>query len=146
MKDIYTINEVATMTGLTARTIRNYLKSGLVSGEKINGIWMFSAEEFCEMLSNPAIKPSIQAKSNAVVYDFIADDRKKVNRICTILDLCAEENEGKEISQFFCDTINSCPDAGDLCFKFEWHGRNARVILTGTEETVMEILNKYYNS
>lgn len=146
MENYYTINQVATMTGLTARTIRNYLKSGLISGEKINGIWMFSAEEFCEMLSNPAIKPSIQAKSNAVIYDFIADDRKKVNKICTVLDLCAEDNEAEEISQFFCNTINSYPDAGDFSFKFEKHGRNVRVILTGTEETVMEILNRYYNS
>lgn len=146
MEDNYTITQVAAMTGLTTRTIRNYLKLGLISGEKIDGIWMVSAEEFGEMVNNPAIKPSIQAKNNAVVYDFIANDRKKVNRICTILDLCAEENEAKEISQFFCDTINSCPDAGDLSFKFEWHGRNVRVILTGTEETVMEILNRYYNS
>ena len=134
MENYYTINQVATMTGLTARTIRNYLKSGLISGEKINGIWMFSAEEFCEMLSN------------AVIYDFIADDRKKVNKICTVLDLCAEDNEAEEISQFFCNTINSYPDAGDFSFKFEKHGRNVRVILTGTEETVMEILNRYYNS
>lgn len=145
MENLYTINQVATMTGLTARTIRNYLKSGLISGEKINGVWMFTADEFGDMVNSPAIKPSVQAKSNAVVYDFIANDRKKVNRICTILDLCAEENEAKEISQFFCDTINSYPDAGDLSFKFEWHSRNVRVILEGTEETVMDILNRYYN-
>lgn len=146
MENFYTINEVATMTGLTTRTIRNYLKLGLINGEKVNGIWMFSSEDFCAMLNNPAIKPSIQAKNNAVVYDFIADDRKKVNKICTILDLCAEDNEAEEISQLFCNTINSCLDAGDLNFKFEKHGRNVRVILSGTEETVMEILNRYYNS
>lgn len=146
MEDFYTINEVAKMTGLTTRTIRNYLKSGLINGEKIDGIWMFSSEEFCAMLASPAIKPSIQAKNNAVVYDFIADDRKKVNKICTILDLCAEDNEAGEISQFFLSTINSYPDAGELSFKFEKNGGNIRIILSGTEETVMEILNRYYCS
>ena len=146
MEGFYTINEVATMTGLTTRTIRNYLKSGLISGEKVDGVWSFSSEDFCAMLNNPAIKPSIQAKNNAVVYDFIADDRKTINEICTILDLCVDDNEAEEISQFFCDTINSYQDSGNLSFKFEKHNRNVRVILSGTEETVMEILNKYYNS
>ena len=146
MENFYTINEVATMTGLTTRTIRNYLKSGLISGEKINGIWMFSSEDFNAMLNNPAIKPSIQAKNNSVVYDFIADDRKKVNKICTILDLFVENNEAEEISQFFCNTINSYADIGDLSFKFEKHGRNVRVILSGADEVVMEIVNRYYDN
>ena len=146
MENFYTINEVATMTGLTTRTIRNYLKSGLINGEKINGIWMFSSEDFNAMLNNPAIKPSIQAKNNSVVYDFIADDRKKVNKICTILDLFVEDNEAEEISQFFCNTINSYADIGDLSFKFEKHGRNVRVILSGADEVVMEIVNRYYDN
>ena len=146
MENFYTINEVATMTGLTTRTIRNYLKSGLINGEKINGIWMFSSEDFEAMLNNPAIKPSIQAKNNSVVYDFIADDRKKVNKICTILDLYVEDNEAEEISQFFCSTINSYADSGDLSFKFEKHGRNVRVILSGADEVVMEIMNRYYDN
>ncbi len=146
MENFYTINEVATMTGLTTRTIRNYLKSGLINGEKVNGIWIFSPEDFNAMLNNPAIKPSIQAKNNSVVYDFIADDRKKVNKICTLLDLFVEDNEAEEISKFFCNTINSYADIGDLSFKFEKHGRNVRVILSGADEVVMEIMNRYYDN
>lgn len=46
MESFYTINEVATMTGLTTRTIRNYLKSGLINGQKVNGVWLFSSEDF----------------------------------------------------------------------------------------------------
>lgn len=145
MESFYTINEVATMTGLTTRTIRNYLKSGLINGQKVNGVWLFSSEDFCGMLNNPAIKPSIQAKNNAVVYDFIADDRKKTNKICTIIDLYVEDNEAEEISKFFCDAINNNPNSGDLSFKFEKHGKNIRVILSGADETVLEILNGYYN-
>ena len=146
MGKYYTINEVATMTGLTTRTIRNYLKSGLISGEKINGVWTFSSEDFADILNSPAIKPSIQAKNNAVVYDFLVDDRKRTNKICTIIDLYIEDEEAEEISQFFCDTINSYHNTDDLSFKYEKRGRNVRVILSGTDEMTMEILNKYYNS
>lgn len=145
MKKYYTINEISIMTGLTTRTIRNYLKSGLINGEKINGIWMFSHVDFSDMLANPAIKPSIQAKNNAVVYDFLVDNKKKINKICTIIDLYIDDTESNETSEFFCNTINSLSETGELSFKFEKNGRNVRVILSGTEETVIDILNKYYN-
>ena len=132
MEKYYTITEISIMTGLTTRTIRNYLKSGLINAEKVNGIWMFSPEDFSDMLTNPAIKPSIQAKNNAVVYDFLVDNKKKINKI-------------NETSEFFCNTINSLSETGELSFKFEKNGRNVRVILNGTEETVIDILSKYYN-
>ncbi len=145
MDKYYTINEISTMTGLTTRTIRNYLKSGLINGEKVNGIWTFSSEDFSDMLTNPVIKPSIQAKNNAVVYDFLVDNRKKTNKICTVIDLCVGDAESNEISDFFCDTINNLPESGNLTFKYEKNGRNTRIILSGTEETVIDILYKYYN-
>jgi len=145
MDKYYTINEISTMTGLTTRTIRNYLKSGLINGEKANGIWTFSSEDFSDMLTNPVIKPSIQAKNNAVVYDFLVDNRKKTNKICTVIDLCVGDAESNEISDFFCDTINNLPESGNLTFKYEKNGKNTRIILSGTEETVIDILYKYYN-
>lgn len=41
-KDRYTISEIAKMSGLTTRTIRNYLADGQVHGEKRDGKWEFS--------------------------------------------------------------------------------------------------------
>ncbi len=146
MKKSYTINEVATMTGLTTRTIRNYLKAGLINGEKTNGIWTFSSEDYYNLLNNPTIKPSIQAKNNAVIYDFLINDRKKTNNICSIIDLYVEEDEANEISQFFCNAINTINDTVDLNFKFEKHGKNVRIILSGADEIIVEILNKYYSN
>ncbi len=116
MQNTYTINQVASMTGLSTRTIRNYLKSGLVKGEKTDGVWLFSAEDFGDLITNPAIKPSIKAKSNSIVFDFVADDRKKSNKICSILDFYADDNESNEISQFFCDTINNNYSTADIVF------------------------------
>lgn len=145
MEQKYTINQVAQMTGLSVRTIRNYLKSGLVNGEKTDGVWLFSVEDFEKVLTNPAIKPSIKAKGNGVIFDFIADDRKKNNKTCTILDLYADDKESKEISQFFCDTINNNYSMADLVFKFEKYGKNVRVILSGAEEVVSDLMKKYYS-
>lgn len=146
MQNTYTLNQVASMTGLSTRTIRNYLKSGLAQGEKINGVWLFSEEEFENLITNPAIKPAIKARSNSIIFDFVADSKKRSNKICSILDFCADDSESEKISQFFCDTINNnynC-DPIDLVFKFEKYGDNVRVILSGDEDVVSDILNKYY--
>lgn len=34
----YVINELVMFTGLTDRTIRNYLSSGILRGEKVDGV------------------------------------------------------------------------------------------------------------
>ena len=39
MQELYTINHVALMSGLSSRTIRNYMKMGFIEGEMINGVW-----------------------------------------------------------------------------------------------------------
>ena len=35
MKETYSINDVAMITGLSTRTIRNYISLGFLSGEKV---------------------------------------------------------------------------------------------------------------
>lgn len=144
MEQKYTINQVAAMTGISTRTIRNYLKAGLVNGEKTDGVWLFSAEDFGNMLDNPTVKPCIKAKSNAVVFDFIADDRKKDNKICTVIDLYADDNEAEEVSRFFCDAVNNGCGESDLVFRFEKYGKNVRVILSGAEDAVADLVGRYY--
>ena len=69
----YTIGQVVMMTGLTDRTIRNYLSLGFLEGEKQDGQWRFTAEQLEEFMRHPSVKPSISAKKNALIFDFLAD-------------------------------------------------------------------------
>lgn len=39
---MYTLKQLALITGLTERTLRNYLRSELLTGEKRDGKWYFS--------------------------------------------------------------------------------------------------------
>lgn len=145
MEKYYTINEVAMMTGLTTRTLRNYLKMNVLKGEKVDGLWKFTEEEFTEFLQNPYVKPSLQAKNKAIVFDYLAQNEKQINEICTIIDVCvSSHDEAEEISSFFCEEINKRNEE-NINFSFEKNGSYARVILRGFEDTVMEILNTYYN-
>jgi len=144
MEKQYTINKVAVMSGLTTRTLRNYIKMGILKGELVEGVWKFTEEDVAEFFQNPYVKPSIQAKNKAIVFDFLAQNEKRINEICTIIDVCVEKHEAEEIAAFFCKEVNK-RTAGNLKFSFEKNGSYVRVILKGYEDAVMEILNEYYN-
>ena len=144
MEKKYTINEVAVMSGLSTRTLRNYIKMNILKGEMVEGIWKFSDEDIAEFFQNPYVKPSIQAKHRAIVFDFLAQNEKRINEICTIIDVCVENHEAEEISAFFCQEVNK-RNGGNIKFSFEKNGSYVRVILKGYEDVVMEILNAYYS-
>ncbi|MBE5877204.1 MAG: helix-turn-helix domain-containing protein [Lachnospiraceae bacterium] len=144
MEKFYTINELALMTGLTTRTLRNYLQMNVLTGEKVNGAWQFTEEDISEFLANPSVQPSIQAKKNAVVFDFLADRKKKTNEICFVLDVNVSAEEAEEISGFFCEKINQLGGNSRIRFSFERNGESVRVMLTGEEIQVKQLLEEYY--
>ena len=139
----YTMNDIAGMTGLTTRTLRNYLKSGILCGEKEDGVWKFSEEQFAAFIEHPAVKPGIRAKRQSIVYDFLMTDKKKESQTCVILDIQAEHDAAGKVSEFFCNRIKEQAD-DNVRFGFEWYKRNVRVILSGPENTVREIMESYY--
>lgn len=143
-KELYSVNDIAVMSGLSTRTIRNYIQSGLLEGDKVKGCWKFTAEQINTFFEHPKVFPSILAKHNGVIFDFIADRKVKQNQICTVLDL-PEENEEK-ISAFFCNQYNT----GDFKSKIEFYYENIagcpRIIIKGEVRSVMQILNLFYQS
>ena len=138
----YNLNQVALITGLTTRTLRNHLKQGLLKGEKIDGNWSFSEEELTEYLADEAVKQAVSAKKYAAVYDFLADPYKKTNRICTIMDLPVSLEEAKSIAEFFCGEINR--NGHDIEFRYVQERGCARFIISGSEEQVADFMKKYY--
>lgn len=138
---MYTINDLATMTGLSTRTIRNYIKLGLLDGEKADGVWQFSEEQFSAFISNPNVKPTLEAKDRGIVFDFLANNKKSVNSLCVVLDLNADLKEADSVSRFFCGAANQMEN---IRFSFHYENGNARVILTGPEDCIQSILVSYY--
>lgn len=139
----YTINHVVLISGLTDRTIRNYISSGILKGEKINGLWHFTPEQVEEFLVHPAVRPSILTKNNSAVYDFLADTKKKSRRSCMIFDLPGDNP--KAVSEYFCNAINNGGFRG-IRFSFDAHEGVGRVILTGDTGDVLRLVNGYYDS
>lgn len=138
---MYSINELALMTGFTTRTLRNYIKQGFLVGEKVSGAWRFSEERVENFWQVPAVRAALQAKRNGIVCDFLSDRRKQTNAMCVILDLPAGLEEARRISDFFCDTVNA---AHNVQMAFTMEGGCVRVILSGAEDCVQQIMGAYY--
>lgn len=144
MKETYSINDVALITGLTTRTLRNYIKMDLLHGEKVEGNWQFTPEQLTAFMSEKYVSQSIKTKKNAVVYDFLLEEKKEEDEICAVIDLCVEKGRAKEIAKFFCNAMNVGEFSSAMKFTFDHYGNNTRVILKGGAEDVLCMMNAYY--
>ena len=144
MQDIgnyYLISHLVLATGLTDRTIRNYIASGILRGEKIDGLWHFTPEQVEEFIRHPAVRPSILAKNNGLVYDFLLNDRKTEPEVCVILDIPGAEK--KNLAEFFCYRISE-GNYQNIRFSFDGVTDTSRVILKGETAEVLRLVNEYY--
>lgn len=137
----YTLDDIAMMTGFSTRTLRNYLNQGILKGEKTDGKWQFTAEEIDRFFAEPFVKEGLRIKRNAIVFDFLADRSKQAKSACVILDIPVSMKESKTLSEFFCKQMET---ALDTVFTFDWNNGSARVILSGAEESVANIMEAYH--
>ena len=140
----YNLNQVAMITGLTTRTLRNHLKQGVLQGEKVDGNWSFTEEEVDAYLADSSVKQAVASRKHALVYDFLADPFKKTNRICTIMDFPVSDAEALSIAEFFCRKISE--SGSDVEFRYLNEKHYARFILAGSEEQVSDFMKAYYES
>ena len=136
----YLINHLVLFTGLSDRTIRNYIASGILQGEKINGLWHFTPEQVECFICHPAVRPSILAKNNAAVYDFLLDSCKTTCEVCMILDLPGKSK--KEVAEYFCYHIRNGSHR-NIHFSFDGVTNVPRIILKGDAAEVLQLVNGY---
>ena len=136
----YVINHLVLFTGLSDRTIRNYIASGILQGEKINGLWHFTPEQVEAFVRHPAVRPSILAKNHGLVYDFLLNDKKHKPEMCIVLDTPCENKQ--DIAEYFCESI-SCGDYQNIQFAFDGVMETSRIILKGDTADVLQLVNEY---
>ncbi len=136
MTETYTIQDIAGMTGLNERTIRSYLADGLLKGEKTDGAWRFTAEHFGDFLRQDMVRASVQAKANAVVYDFLITDRRKESAACLILDQPSAEGQEPGLREALSEQINRL----ELRWAYRYQDGMARSILSGPPAALGELL------
>jgi len=90
MQKLYTVEDIANMTMMTSRTIRNYLKEGILKGKKIGGQWRFTEEDIRRFLDNGALKAEHFSNLKQDILDFIDGVNDFVRgeaQACAIVDL-----------------------------------------------------------
>ena len=138
--DSYTIGQVVMMTGLTDRTIRNYLSLGFLDGEKQDGQWRFTAEQLEAFMRHPSVKPSISAKKNALIFDFLADTYNQEKEACLVLSIPKEDKTAA--MTFFCKEISE-GDYQDIRFSYDGFEHSGRIILRGSFSDVLRLSNAF---
>lgn len=138
MEKTYTIQDIAGMTGLNERTIRSYLADGQLQGEKVDGAWRFTAEQFGSFLAQDMVRSSVQAKANAVVYDFLITDRRKENAACLILDQPVAEDREPGLREALTEQVNRL----ELRWAYRYRDGMARSILSGPPAALGELLTQ----
>ena len=141
MAETYTIQDIAGMTSLNERTIRSYLADGLLKGEKTDGAWRFTAEQFGDFLRQDMVRASVQAKANAVVYDFLITDRRKESAACLILDQPSAEDQEPGLREALSEQVNRL----ELRWAYRYQDGMARSILSGPPAALGELLARMKN-
>ena len=136
-ENYYLISQLALMTGLTDRTLRNYMNTGILKGEKINGVWHFTPGQIQQFIAHPTVRPSILAKYNALIYDFLSADRKTENEVCIILDVPSADKAA--LGQYFCREISN-GNYTNIRFAYDGHAKTPRVIITGKTREVLALV------
>ena len=88
MEKLYTVEDIASLASVTTRTIRNYIKDGILQGRKIGGQWRFTEEDYKKFTT---MQYSVQLEDwvNEEALDFIGGvtDHDGEMQICAIVDL-----------------------------------------------------------
>ncbi len=139
----YVISQLAMITGLSDRTLRNYIANGLLEGEKIKGAWHFTPKQVEAFVVHPEVRQSILIKNKSLVYDFLLDEYKKEDEACLILDLPGADQE--TIMETIALKING-GTYKNIRFTYDGIGKLPRVILKGAMADVLELANGYLSA
>lgn len=140
MKTIYSIDDISKITMLSTRTIRNYIKLGLLNGSKTNGYWQFTSDDISKFMNNDYVTQSLNTKRNSLIYDYILNDCKSINSVCSIYDYPVENNvEAKSLYNKILKKINS-NEYNNLKFSYNYSNNMVRIILIGDPNEINELI------
>lgn len=138
----YTINDIAQMTMLSDRTIRNYIRRGLLKGKLNRGTWYFTEEELGAFFKEDYVKQTTLGKAEGIVTHFLDNDKRDEDSICAIYDMVIRtEEEGNQICEKLLLEINA-EDNRRVTYSYQYNGKKGtvRIIVSGDADKVTELL------
>lgn len=138
---LYTVDEVAQMTRLTSRTIRNYIKSGLLRGKKVGGQWRFSQGDVENLMSSSTAAAKMSSANRRDVLNFLDKAAPHPAQVCAIADLPLSQSAAEELAQKICK-IASQTASENIRFHYEYieAEQTARFTVFGTPDFVAAVM------
>lgn len=134
----YSLSQLSEMTLLTERTLRNYMKRGLLHGEKNGSGWRFSAEETARFWAQPFVNAAVTSKQLALAEDFLQRRVPTAGQICMVYDYAVSSSEEAFLlCEYYLSAVNSC---SDLHFAYHYEKGLMRVTLRGKAEEVVAVI------
>ncbi|MCL2813819.1 MAG: helix-turn-helix domain-containing protein [Oscillospiraceae bacterium] len=113
MEKLFTVEDIAKMASMTTRTIRNYLKDGILEGRKIGGQWRFTEEDIKKFMDSGNVTKDFTDRIKQDVLDFIEGvntDYTGEIQVCAIIDLYQEKGVIEQKRDKIVSFINSEKD------------------------------------
>ena len=144
MCETYSIEDLATFTGLTDRTLRSYLKEGRLTWRKEDGAWRFTPEDLEKLFQDEGARQAVRANRNAIVYDFMLNGGGE-DACCAVRDIPVERDGEEALRVRLLERVNR--EGGAVRFAYGYgedrRGQgSARVILAGPTAAVQKILTE----
>jgi len=146
MDKLFTVEDIAQMTSLTTRTIRNYLKDGILKGRKIGGQWRFTEEDIKKFMDNSGVSAELIDRNKQDVLDFIdgvntfADNIGEI-QTCSIIDLYQDIEIVNAKRDKLMKYINSLPSEET---KGNWMSFNSQYIESEAKQRVVIFARPQY--
>lgn len=93
-------------------------------------------------LQNKTVLPSLRSKKNAIVYDFLGASHKEADMMCVVLDLPSDQ--AHRASTLLCRYMCEINAKAELRFASDRLGKATRLILSGNDSDVMDLLSRFY--
>lgn len=139
MEKLYTVKDVATITGFTERTIRNYIRDGRLRGKKIGVQWRFSEDDVKRLFEDEGVSTDITKSNHDRILEFIKG-KVEPNKGAIVLNVPVADKEklGEKVQQMT-ELMNKNVD---LRFTFQYFDKDgiAQFILIGDIRIIQEFI------
>jgi len=142
MEKLYTVENIAQMTGLTSRTIRNYIADGRLRGRKIGSQWRFTEADVEALFSQREISAdTAEASADDPVSSFLVPQTRSGITTCSIIDYPSPSADAAGVlQQMLSDHISTTGAYVSFSYQYLAEVSVARFIFTGPADQVSKLV------
>lgn len=138
---LFTLNDVAMLTSLTTRTLRNHLKDGTLTGQKVGGQWRFRIADIENFTFKGNRRPPLPEESSPLLTEYIQSNDKSNGQILSIIDLPIDEQRASAKEFLLKDLVNWYDNRSNMEYTYEYKKNFARFTILATPELMISAID-----